>query len=655
LRYLTKGLSFSDTHLSIPKAAPMKAAIHRFAGFELDRDCRTLRLDGQEIALQPRVLDLLLYLADNRERVVSKDELLDALWPGVVVTESSLQRAVSLARAALQRGGRGEAIRNYAKHGYRFVIEDEAAAAAADPPTGRQVTTAVLPSPTSRQVTAAVLPSPAAASPGLATPPPAVPAGTAPSRSTLATANAHYDASQWGAAMAAYAIADREAALDAAELERWATAAQCTGDLAAAAAPLERAAVTYCSRGEHAAAARVTTSLARVRLESCEPAVAQGCLRRAQRLLAGLPRGPEHGFLAWMTARLHLYNGDLPEAIRWGIQARDLGREQGDADIESMGLLMWGIGVQASGDTCAGLALQDEAAAAVLAGDVSALIGGIVYCGLIASCCNGGEWERAEHWSAGFGRWCERSKIDSFTGACMIHRAEVLAMAGKLDLADSVITQADSVIRAGAPWALGDAYRLLGDVYLARGDEARAEDSYVHAYRNGWDPHPGYALLLHRRGRGDEAVRALKRAAALTNWVAGERRSRYLAHAAQIASLDGRLDEAGELLYVLEAAQDTWKSGAVAGQVERARAEFAWAQGLQADALASFARGIAILQRKRAVMDGALLRLRLAEVLILLGDHATAQLELAAADSVFEPAGATGHLARSRALRVQVR
>src|SRR6185369_2139200 len=82
---------------------------------------------------QPRVFDLLLYLVDNQDRVVSKEELLDTLWPGVVVTEGSLQRAGSLARAALQQGGLGEALRNYARRGYRFLADDKQPAADADP------------------------------------------------------------------------------------------------------------------------------------------------------------------------------------------------------------------------------------------------------------------------------------------------------------------------------------------------------------------------------------------------------------------------------------------------------------------------------------------------------------------------------------------
>jgi adenylylsulfate kinase-like enzyme len=79
-----------------------------------------------------------------------------------------------------------------------------------------------------------------------------------------------------------------------------------------------------------------------------------------------------------MTARLHLYNGDLPEAIRHAMEARDIGRALQNADIETMGLLLWGIGLQASGETTLGMELQDEAAAAVLAGNISPLVGGLV-------------------------------------------------------------------------------------------------------------------------------------------------------------------------------------------------------------------------------------------------------------------------------------
>ena len=77
------------------------ATTYRFGPCELDEARRSLSARGREIKLQPRVFDLLCYLVRHRERVVSKDELLDALWPGTVVVDNALQRVVSLARGAL--------------------------------------------------------------------------------------------------------------------------------------------------------------------------------------------------------------------------------------------------------------------------------------------------------------------------------------------------------------------------------------------------------------------------------------------------------------------------------------------------------------------------------------------------------------------------
>jgi DNA-binding winged helix-turn-helix (wHTH) protein len=432
----------------------MTPEVHRFAAFELDRHGRTLRLNGREVPLQPRVFDLLLYLVDHQDRVVGKEELLATLWPGVIVTEGSLQRAVRLARAALQQGGLGDAIRNYPRHGYRFRLTEQGSTAESE----------------------------------------------LSEDSFVAAAERCFAHAQWTAAMQGFAEADRLSPLDAESLERWATAAQCAGDLASAVLPLERAAVSYSSRGEREAAARVTIALARIQLESLDMAVAQGCLRRAARLLDGLPRGEQHGHLAWMMARLHLNTGDLTEAIRYAIEARDIGLALQNADIEAMGLVCLGIGLQASGETSRGLELQNEAAAAVLAGNISPLIGGIVYCGMIASCCNCADWQRAEQWTDSFARWCEHSNIDTFAGACLVHRAEVFAISGKLEQARDAIARGDAIIRAGAPWALGDAYRIMGDLHLARGEDDAAELSYQHAYQRGWDPHPGYAILLHQRG-----------------------------------------------------------------------------------------------------------------------------------------------------------
>ena len=95
----------------------------RFADCVLDVDRFELSRAGRPVAVQPKVLDLLLFLLRQGERTVSKQELLDAVWPDVATGESSLTRAVSFARAALgERERDARVIRTVRGRGYRIGV-----------------------------------------------------------------------------------------------------------------------------------------------------------------------------------------------------------------------------------------------------------------------------------------------------------------------------------------------------------------------------------------------------------------------------------------------------------------------------------------------------------------------------------------------------
>jgi len=101
----------------------------RFNGFSLDAGKRLLERSGEEIELQPKVFETLLYLVRNAERVVAKSELLDAVWPGVAVTENVLARAISTLRKALDDSPReSRYIRAVPRVGYRFVASVDTSA-----------------------------------------------------------------------------------------------------------------------------------------------------------------------------------------------------------------------------------------------------------------------------------------------------------------------------------------------------------------------------------------------------------------------------------------------------------------------------------------------------------------------------------------------
>ena len=80
----------------------------RFEGFELRPSARSLSWNGQPIVLRSKTFDLLLYLAQHPHQVVTKDELMAALWPDSFVEESNLAQHVFLLRKALAETGHGE-------------------------------------------------------------------------------------------------------------------------------------------------------------------------------------------------------------------------------------------------------------------------------------------------------------------------------------------------------------------------------------------------------------------------------------------------------------------------------------------------------------------------------------------------------------------
>ncbi|MEO1034264.1 MAG: tetratricopeptide repeat protein [Pseudomonadota bacterium] len=98
----------------------------RFAGCELDVAARELRRDGELVALEPRVFDLLCFLVDERQRAVDKDDIQTAVWRGVIVSETALTRAIMKARRAVgDSADRQAVIRTVHGHGYQFVAELE--------------------------------------------------------------------------------------------------------------------------------------------------------------------------------------------------------------------------------------------------------------------------------------------------------------------------------------------------------------------------------------------------------------------------------------------------------------------------------------------------------------------------------------------------
>jgi TolB-like protein len=130
--------------------------VFRFGDHVLDIGRRELRRGADPIALEPQVFDLLVYLVRNRGRVVSKDDLIQGVWGGRIVSDSALTTRLNAARKAVNDSGAAQrVIRTVHRKGVRFigeVSEDgepgarvEAAPAATGPPIAPRLSIVVLP------------------------------------------------------------------------------------------------------------------------------------------------------------------------------------------------------------------------------------------------------------------------------------------------------------------------------------------------------------------------------------------------------------------------------------------------------------------------------------------------------------------------------
>ena len=106
-----------------------------FEDFALDCERRELRAGGAMVPIEPQVFDLLVYLIENRDRVVSKDDLIASIWRGRIVSDSTLDSRINAVRKAVGDSGKDQClIRTSARKGIRFVgkVQEKARIKAAE-------------------------------------------------------------------------------------------------------------------------------------------------------------------------------------------------------------------------------------------------------------------------------------------------------------------------------------------------------------------------------------------------------------------------------------------------------------------------------------------------------------------------------------------
>jgi pimeloyl-ACP methyl ester carboxylesterase len=99
---------------------------YRFSTFELDTEKHEFRAEGELLALEPQVFDVLRHLVENHDRMVGRDELIEAVWDGRIVSEATISARINAVRRALGDSGKAQAfVKTIPRRGFRFVAPVE--------------------------------------------------------------------------------------------------------------------------------------------------------------------------------------------------------------------------------------------------------------------------------------------------------------------------------------------------------------------------------------------------------------------------------------------------------------------------------------------------------------------------------------------------
>ena len=318
----------------------------------------------------------------------------------------------------------------------------------------------------------------------------------------------------WGDAYRSLRLAERSGPLAGEDLEVLAAAAYLLGHVDECRQALQRGHRAYLAADNPRRAARCLFWVAFTLLLEGELAPAEGWLARAHRVIGPDDREcAERGLFLLPDAVLAGGAGDFARCEVAAARAAEIGAQFDDVDLLSLALHFQGRALMRQGRVRAGVAMLDEAMVAVIAEEVWPPVAGNLYCSMIDACHEISDLRRAHEWTSALENWwAMQPDMVTFTGQCLIHRAELLQLRGAWSEAIEEVERArERLARAADKYATGAALYREGEIHRALGDFPSAEDGYRGASLWGYETQPGLALLRLAEGDADAAAASSRR------------------------------------------------------------------------------------------------------------------------------------------------
>jgi LuxR family transcriptional regulator, maltose regulon positive regulatory protein len=547
---------------------------YTFGEFTLDTRRCELGRAGEPRHLEPQVYAVLCYLLENRDRLVTRHELLDHVWGHRFVSPATLSSRIKALRQVLDDDGHAQrVIRTVRGRGFRFVAEVDT--------------------------------SPAEAA----------------SARRLDRGRAALSHGRWDEARQAFeqALALEETAP---ALEGLSWTAFWLGDAESVFELRQRAYARYQNDEDRASAARMAIWLGCDHIDfRGEDAIAQGWYARAARLLEGLELSREHGWLAFHTGAYAMeLHDDTDTGKRQGAEAARIGRALGVVDLEMVGLALEGLALVTEGRVEDGMRCLDEAAVAALGGEVREHVARTwSLCYLIYACERARDFDRAAQWCKRMEELSTRIVYHLGMGACRAHYAHVLILRGEWEPAEAELARAATDLeRSNRLPATAESDVRLGELRRRQGRIAEAADLFERTR-----PHPvavlGSAAIALEQGEAEHAADTLEQLLLTVPPASSTQRADALALFTRVRLALGDLEGAAEAAAALEPIAASIGTRPLLGAAAAARGQVAGARQDHSAARSHLETAIDHFERCGLPYEASRTRLDLAACLEALG------------------------------------